>query len=73
VCHRYRRDDGIDGLVNLWPHDGRIVLTWEECRDGDQFNESNYTRDEVRRFDTIEEAITFLEGSGIPPESFTGC
>ena len=34
------------GLISAWPHDGGFVLTWEECRDGDQYNEHAYTRDE---------------------------
>ena len=44
--------------MNLWKYESRIVLTWEECRDADQFNENRYTRDETHHFDTAEKALS---------------
>lgn len=35
----YERD-GLAGLISAWRHQWRFILTWEECRDGDQFNEN---------------------------------
>ncbi len=72
VGHQYRAPEGQAGQISLWKHEGRIVLTWEECRDGDQFNENRYTRDEIHHFDTAEEALSFVEASGFNPEKFTG-
>jgi hypothetical protein len=65
----YRRD-GLTGLLSAWAHDGRFVLTWEECREGDQYNEHAYTRDERHLFGTAEELLAFVEQSGYPASAF---
>jgi hypothetical protein len=49
------RSGELDGLVCAWLHAGVFVLTWEECRIGDQSNEHLYTRDELHRFATADE------------------
>jgi hypothetical protein len=66
----YRKDE-LAGLISAWPYDGAFVLTWEECRDGDQYNEHTYTRDEIHRFGTAEEVLTFVERSGYPASVFS--
>lgn len=34
----YRNGDLV-GLISAWAHEGRFVLKWEECHEGDQYNE----------------------------------
>ena len=65
----YRADDRA-GLISAWPHGSTFVLTWEECHDGDQYNEHNYTRDERHEFATAEEVLAFVERSGYPASVF---
>jgi hypothetical protein len=66
----YRRGESA-GLISAWAHDGHFVLTWEECRDGDQYNEHAYTWDERHLFGTAEEVLAFVEQSGHPASVFT--
>ncbi len=54
------------GLISAWPHAGAFILTWEECRDGDQYNENAYTRDERHQFETAEQVLTVVEQAGYP-------
>lgn len=65
----YRRDE-LSGLISAWPHGGGFVLTWEECRDGDQYDEHAYTRDERHVFETAEDVLTFVEQAGYPASDF---
>ena len=65
------RCDGLAGLISAWIYNGRFILTWEECRDGDQHNENAYTRDARHEFATAEDVISFVEGSGFPVSSFS--
>ena len=59
------------GLISVWFHDRAFVLTWEECKAGDQYNEQSYTRDENHRFQTAEEVLAFVEAAGYPASAFT--
>jgi hypothetical protein len=59
----YRLNDLV-GLISSWLHDGAFVLTWEECRDGDQYNEQAYTRDKRHQFETAEQVLAFVEQAG---------
>jgi hypothetical protein len=63
--------DGKEGLVSVWKHGGWLVLTWEECPAGEQYDESTYTRDEKRSFSTMAELLEFLATHGLGTESFT--
>lgn len=65
----YRIGD-IAGLISAWPHESSFVLTWEECRDGEQYDESAYTRDERHQFATAEEVLAFVERGGYPASAF---
>jgi len=60
----------LSGLLSAWRHEEEFVLTWEECRDGDQSNENLYTRDERHRFAAAEAVLKFLEQAGYPASRF---
>jgi hypothetical protein len=62
---------GLARLISAWPNNGVFVLTWEECREGEQYNEQNFTRDERHQFDTAEELLAFVEKAGYPPSAFS--
>lgn len=59
------------GLITAWRHFDELILTWEECREGEQYNESDYTRDDRYRFATSEQLLAFLEQVGYPASCFT--
>jgi hypothetical protein len=61
---------GNEGLISAWAHDGRFVLTWEECSAGRQYDESTYTRDERHEFATAEQVLAFVERGGYPASAF---
>lgn len=65
----YKRDEHA-GLISAWAFDGRFVLTWEECLDGDQYNENAYTRDERHEFEAAEHVLAFVEQRGYPAAMF---
>jgi hypothetical protein len=48
----------------------RIVLTWEECPAGKQFDETSYTRDERIELATVDEALAFLTKEQLDPTQF---
>jgi hypothetical protein len=62
---------GKEGLISVWEHESAFVLTWEECPPGQQYNESDYTRDERHVFSTLNELLAFLSANNIKVESFT--
>ena len=64
------KDAGLAGLISIWPHEGMFVLTWEECDDGDQYNEHGYTRDEVQHFRDLDAVVAYLHGCDVEPERF---
>jgi hypothetical protein len=55
----------LQSLVEAWKHDGHYVVTWEEARDGDQYNEHAYTRDHLENFASPEDVFAFFEEHGI--------
>lgn len=65
------KSGALAGLISAWPYGGGFVLTWEECRDGDQYNEHAYTRDERHQFDTAEQVLAFAEQAGYPASAFS--
>ena len=69
VGYNYK-NDGQAGLVNIWLYKDRFIISWEECKDGDQFNESNYTRDDLNDFPDINSVIEYLNNSNILIEPF---
>jgi hypothetical protein len=58
------------GLIEIWIYNNKYVLTWEECKHGDQFNENRYIKDERHMFDSFESLNEFLEAKGINIEAF---
>ena len=64
------KENGQAGMVNIWFHHDHFVLTWEECKDGDQYNECNYTRDEALEFSDVDSVVRYLSGSGIDVGQF---
>ena len=60
----------LTGLISAWPHGAGFVLTWEECRRGDQYDEHAYTRDERHQFEAAEGVLTFVERAGHPASAF---
>jgi hypothetical protein len=69
VHYTYKRD-AIVGLVKILKYQDQFILTWEECRDGDQYNEHLYTRDERHKFSTLEEVEKHLDQNGLSNEHF---
>ena len=65
------RTGELAGLISCWAHAERYVLTWEECRHGEQYNENAYSRDERQLFDSAEEVLAFVERCGHPASVFT--
>jgi len=56
-------------VVNCTYRRGELAgLTWEECRDGDQYDEHAYTRDERHQFGTADEVLE-RPGSPSPPST----
>ncbi len=66
----YRRSD-LSGHISAWAYGNKFVLTWEECRDGDQYNEQAYIRDERHEFHTVEDVLAFVEQNGHPVSAFS--
>lgn len=60
-----------EGLISAWMYQDKIILTWEECRPGDQYNESSFTKDERHVFNNTEDLVQFLESRDINIEEFT--
>ena len=48
------------GLIKVWLYNGKIILTWEECPKGLEYDEPSYTKDEVHNFSSFEELDTFF-------------
>lgn len=48
------------GLIKIWLDKNQIVLTWEECPGGLQYDESSYSKDEVHHFNSFEELDIFF-------------
>ena len=69
ISYRYTSVN-LAGLVNIWFHKNHFVLSWEECKDGDQWNENNCNRDEIHSFADVDAVVKFLENSGIASEFF---
>lgn len=70
VFMKYKDGDQA-GLVNIWFYDGNFTLTWEECKDGDQFNESNYSRDELYTLPDVDSVIAYLTAADLDIEQFS--
>jgi hypothetical protein len=61
----------LEGLISVWKNQNSIILTWEECPIGEQYNEHLYTRDDRHVFETIDELFKFLTANNVDANSFT--
>lgn len=62
---------GQEGLVSVWWHKGSLILTWEECPTGHQYDESTYTRDDRQVFSNLKALLKFMADHGLEAEAFT--
>jgi len=62
--------EGLSGIVNIWRYDNKYIITWEECEDGNQWNESAFTKDEKYEFKTIDEVMKFIDKHSFDINSF---
>jgi hypothetical protein len=62
----------LQSLVEVWRYEDRIILTWEEAPDGAQYDESRYTKDERHVFDSVGQALAFLEQHAVAFSEFSG-
>lgn len=60
----------LTGIIEIWKYQGKYIVTWEECHQGDQYNEDSYTRDERHLFASVGEAIAFLDHHKLDTASF---
>lgn len=68
ACHYvYKENERNEntGLIEVWLHHHQIVLTWEECPEGLQYDESSYSKDEVHHFTNFEELDVFFNDHDI--------
>lgn len=57
-------------LVEIWKYEGKIILTWEQCAHGKQYDESSYSHDERHVFDSVDQAYELLEKRAAPLQAF---
>lgn len=63
TCHYiYKENERNEntGIIQVWLYNQKIILTWEECPTGLQYDESLYTKDEVHNFSSFEELDIFF-------------
>jgi hypothetical protein len=53
-------EGGKEGLISIWRHGERFILTWEESEHGGQLDESQYSRDERQEFSSAEQVADYL-------------
>ena len=70
ALHYLYTEDKYEGAINIWKYNDEFILTWEECEQGNQYNESSYTKDDRFTFKTVEEVLVFLGKKTIPVEGF---
>ena len=62
--------DGLSGMVNVWKYNDEYIITWEECEDGSQWNESSFTKDERYKFKIIDEVMSFIDEHSLDVGNF---
>ena len=63
-------NEKLQGLVEVWKYGEVFVLTWEECIAGQQYDESEYLKDERHEFNSLRELMNFIEEHGFEVSSF---
>jgi len=59
-----------EGLVVVWKHSNVIILTWEECPLGQQYDESTYTKDERHEFSNMDLLLEYLSANSLSIDLF---
>ena len=62
--------DGLSGMINVWQYNDEYIITWEECEDENQWNESSFTKDERYKFKTIDEVMCFIDEHSLDVVNF---
>jgi hypothetical protein len=62
--------DGKEGLLCVWKDKDDLILTWEECSPGEQYDESTYTRDSRYVFADCAKLQEFLATNKLEIEMF---
>lgn len=68
TCHYiYKKNERNEntGVIKVWFYNQQIILTWEECPEGLQYDESSYSKDDVYDFRNWEELDTFFSENNI--------
>ena len=71
ACNYIYKSGGLEGLVAVWKNEGQVILTWEECPEGQQYDESTYTRDERYVFSGIDDLLAFFDKNGLNANQFS--
>jgi hypothetical protein len=66
----YHGPQDLTGIIQVWKHGPDYVLTWEESREGDQYNENRYLKDERRVFTNSDHVLNFLRDNSIDISKF---
>jgi len=53
------------GIIKIWLYNDEIILTWEECPKGLQYDESLCTKDEVHNFSSFDDLDNFFNDNNI--------
>jgi hypothetical protein len=53
------------GIIKVWLYNNEIILTWEECPKGLQYDESSYSKDEVHNFSSFDDLDKFFNINNI--------
>lgn len=65
TCHYiYQRNENT-GIIKVWICNQQIILTWEECPERLQYDESSYSKDDVHDFRNWEELDAFFSENNI--------
>ena len=68
TCHYiYKENERNEntGLIKVWLYNNQIILTWEECPVGMQYDESLYSKDDMHHFNSFEELEVFFNDHNI--------
>ncbi len=65
------RVEGKQGIICIWKYGDSVILTWEECEDGYQDDESLYTKDERHEFADTNALLDFMRTHSLSPRDFS--
>jgi hypothetical protein len=70
ACNLKYNNNDFSGMVNIWSYNDEYILTWEECKNGNQWNESSSTKDERYKFKLVDEVMQFIDKHSLDIEGF---